>query len=332
MVPGDRVPDDDRAARLAALRARRSGSEASPAPTVPPANDQPKVGAAPGEAAVFARPVEEAASSQPDGAQRPPVPTAAPPVMQTADLDAPVMIPDGPTGPTTSRRGVASTGARRSPNRTSRSRLLVGTISSAGFVATAAAMGPVFVETENPIAAGDGPSDETSTQDLAAAALPAETAPPAVEVIQNYVYVDEEGNPLSEAEVAALQTTPLPTQPANATEVDGAATEAPATDDAAPTSTAAPTAPAKSASPKPTAAPSAAPTTAPPAAATPTAAPATAAPTTATPTPTAAPTTAAPAPTAAPTTAAPATTAPPPPPTTQPPPPTTAPPKSGSSG
>lgn len=158
------------------------------------------------------------------------------------ELETPIQIPETSSTP---KPGPAKS--------RSRSRVVVGSLSGVTFVATAAAMGPVLVNADtNAVSAEASPTSGTpnAVPDLD---VPVTTTPD-IEVVSNYIYVDENGDPLSEQEVADLRTAPIEQTP---------------TPTVAPAPVAAPVVTAPAATPAPTATPAtAAPATAAPAPAT----------------------------------------------------------------
>ncbi len=163
--------------------------------------------------------------------------------------------------------GTNSTGPSKRPlaqSAANNARVVVGVLAGAGFAGIAASMGPLVLRPEGSVALS------APVVDLATTSSPVSAAPlaaPAVTIVPNYVYVDANGNPLSQDQVAALltPTTAAPIVPVPAASADPApaATAAPApAATAAPATTAAP-APAATAAPATTAAPAPPPTAAP---------------------------------------------------------------------
>ena len=282
-----------RGQRLEVLKARRAQSSPTTLQGVPPA------------------------AAEPTASDPRPVPTPDEPATQL--VPQPIDSEPGAAQPAITRREV-----RLRRGLPSGSRLAIGGLSGVGFVATAMAMGPVVINTDQVAAeaASATSSAEPTSPDGSAMA---DNAEPEVAVIANYIYVDADGNPLSEEEAAArLAAIDQATEAAAAsdTTVDPSVVDDSTT---VPAIGAPAQADGSAGAPAPKAAQPLQPT--PPTAANPAPGAVSTAPAApATPTPTATP-----APTAAPakpkvtTTQPPATTAPPPP-------PTTAPPQSGSSG
>lgn len=148
-----------------------------------------------------------------------------------------------------------------------RSKVLLGSLSGVGFTASALAMGPVFADATD-VEAADAGADVTPESTTTApphTEAPTTTAP-TIEVRPNYVYVDENGEPLSEAEVAArlaaidqalaeagTTTTEAPSSPATTLPAAASSSTTAAPVPApAPSTTAAPAVPAPPPAPVPT--------------------------------------------------------------------------------
>ncbi|NOX30321.1 MAG: hypothetical protein GXP35_09785 [Actinobacteria bacterium] len=113
--------------------------------------------------------------------------------------------------PTSTHTAVTASPGRSAAVGTARARLVVGTISGVGFVATIAAMGPIVTDSDGEVVEATGTIDPAAkAANTAASGSFADAQAPVVDVISNYIYVDANGDPLSEAEVAALRTEPLP--------------------------------------------------------------------------------------------------------------------------
>ena len=169
--------------------------------------------------------------------------------------------------------GTNSTGPSKRPlaqSAANNARVVVGVLACAGFAGIAASMGPLVLRPEGSVALS------APVVDLATTSSPVSAAPlaaPAVTIVPNYVYVDANGNPLSQDQVAALLTpttaAPIVTVPAASADPAPAATAAPAPPPtAAPATTAAPAppptaVPATTVAPATTAAPAPPPTAAP---------------------------------------------------------------------